>query len=179
MLKVIRLDKKEYRVNRYNNMYYINEALAKAEKIFFMEYIPSRKKLRKHLINIANDALEKKYGKGNFFPVSNKDIKRMERPRKFEIPVNIVDILDIIIKETISNKENFTYRASVGEDDIISQHALANTIYMLRAFKAWLDANDEGVRPECDKYREEVAYVAKRFEEFDELYPGLFNSLFE
>ena len=38
MLKVIRLDKKEYRVNRYNNMYYINEALAKAEKMFFEEF---------------------------------------------------------------------------------------------------------------------------------------------
>ena len=55
---------------------------------------------------------------------------------------------------------------------------LYNTIDSLKNLIVWLEANEVGVRPECDKYRESVSYVKKRLEEFDAAHPHIFNDLF-
>ena len=170
MVKVIRLDKRNYGGPKYNNLFKINNELAIATGMSVFNYIPKRRQLRKHIIAIHNT--------GNCrFPVSHKDIKRMERPNKCEVPVNIIDILEILICEIVCVKNRFNYRAQ--DENIISYHVLENTIEALRDFFAWLDAHPEGDRPECDKYREEVEYVLKRLEAFDIKYPGVFNSLFK
>ena len=170
MLKVIKLDKKEYGREHFNNLFKINNELAVAKDLVAFDYIPKRKSLRKHIMNIHNKKCNCK------FPVSHKDIKRMERPYKCEIPVNIVDILEIIITEIVQHKDKFNYRAQ--DTNIVSEHVLNNTIRTLKLFKAWLDAHENGVRPECDKYREETAYVCQRLEEFNKKYPQVFNDLF-
>lgn len=173
MLKVIRLDKREYGGGKYNNLKKINESLAEAKQQFVFECIPSKKKLRKQIMKKCNER------KTCIVPVSNKDIKRMERAKKCEVPINIVDILEIIITEIINNKDDFEYRAPKNDNSIVSCHALNNTISAIRDFKDWLDAHDGGERPECDKYREEVKYVLKRLDEFNDKYPEIFNALFE
>lgn len=170
MLKVIRLNKKEYNVESLNNLFKIDNELAVAEGLVAFDYIPRRKALRKRIMNLHN-----KNSKCEF-PVSHKDIKRMERPCKCEIPVNIVDVLEIIINEIVQYKSEFNYRAQ--DDYIVSYHILKNTIDTLTIFKGWLDSHEEGVRPECDKYRQEVEYVYNRLKKFNEKYPHIFNELF-
>lgn len=170
MLKVIRLNKKEYHGERFNNLFKIDNELSVAEGLVAFEYIPRRKALRKHIMDLHN--------KNNNceFPVSHKDIKRMERPYKCEIPVNIVDILEIIIAEIVQYKKEFNYRSQ--DNYIVSCHILKNTIDTITIFKAWLDSHDYGIRPECDKYRKETEYVYNRLIAFDKKYPQVFNDLF-
>ena len=170
MLKVIRLDKKEYNGERYNNLFKIDNELALAEGLVAFDYIPRRKALRRRIIDLHNKTYDSE------FPVSHKDIKRMERAYKCEIPINIVDVLEILITEIIQYKKDFNYRAQ--DDYIVSCHILKNTIDSLTIFKAWLNSHAYGIRPECDKYRDEVAYVSRRLEEFDQKYPQVFNELF-
>lgn len=178
MLKVIRLDKKEYEGKKHNNLHEINKELASVKRIFVISNVPSRRKFRKQFVEIANKELRKK-NKNEFFPVSIRDIKRLEYPKKCEIPVNIVDILEILISEINKYKNDITYRATDKENAIISYYILTNTIDSLNIFKSWLKSHEVGERPECDKFREEVKYVAKRLEDFNVSHSQLFNELFD
>ena len=97
----------------------------------------------------------------------------MEKSRKCEVPINIVDILEVIVDEIKNHKQKFNYRAN--DQYIISMHMLYNTIDSLNNFMVWIMAHDEGTRSQCDKYRTEAHYVQKRLSEFDAKHPELFN----
>lgn len=170
MNKVIKLDKQEYLGPKYNNLLIINNELACAMGLIALDYIPLRWNLRQHIMNKCNS------DKQIIFKVSHKDIKRMEKSQRCEVPINIIDILEVIVNEILAHKEQFHYRAN--DNYIISMHMLYNTIDSLKNLIVWLEANEVGVRPECDKYRESVSYVKKRLEEFDAAHPHIFNDLF-
>ena len=170
MNKVIRLDKQEYEGSKYNKLFEINNELARAKGLVTLDYIPLRWSLRHHIIQRCNEK------KDIIAEVSHKDIKRMEKSQKCQVPINIIDILEVIIDEIIKCKKDFNYRAN--DEYIISIHMLYNTIDSLKNLIAWLETHDEGIRPECDKYRDAVLYVKGRLEEFDVAHPELFNELF-
>ena len=170
MNKVIRLDKQEYKGPKYNNLFKINNELACAMGLVVFEYIPLKRSLRRHIIDKCNQ-------KNNIIaPVSHKDIKRLETSQKCEVPINIIDILEVIVDEILIHRKEYNYRSN--DQYIISMHMLNNTIDSLRNLIVWLSDNREGVRPECDKYRESVLYVERRLKEFDAAHPQLFNQLF-
>ena len=161
MIKVVRLDKRQYAGAKYNNMFEINNELAKAKKMLTLDYIPQRYALRRKLIEECN--------KANIIPeVSHKDIKRLEKPIKCQVPINVMDILEVIVKEIIKNKDNFHYRAS--DDYIVSLHMIYNTIESINDFYHWLEAHPNSERAECEKYREEVNYIKAKIKEFDSKY---------
>ena len=171
MKKVIRLDKQEYSGPKYNNLFAINNELARAKELLALDYIPLRRAYRQQIIAKCNQ------NKSIVADVSHKDIKRMEKSRKCEIPINIVDILEVIVDEVKNHKQKFNYRAN--DQYIISMHMLYNTIDILNNFMVWIMAHDEGIRPECYKYSIEACYVQKRLSEFDAKHPELFNELFD
>lgn len=170
MRKVIKIDRRIYNGKQYNNIFKINNELAIAKDKAVFNYIPKRKSLRRDIINLHNSKYKSE------FPVTHRDIKRMERPDKCEIPVNIMSVLEVIITEICLVKTKFSYRAQ--DNSIISCHALEGTVELLNLFDAWLNAHEVGERPECDKYRTEVAYVIQQIKSFDARHPGVFNSLF-
>lgn len=86
--------------------------------------------------------------------------------------------MEILIKEIITYKQNISHRATDKENAIISYYILTNTIDLLNAFKSWLDSHEPGIRPECDKFRDEVDYVLKKLDNFNHLHPEFFNELF-
>ena len=163
--KVIRLDKREYIGPKYNNLFTINNELARAKESLALDYIPLRRAYRQQIIVKCNQ------NKSIVAKVSHKDIKRMEKSRKCEVPINIVDILEVIVDEIKNHKQKFNYRAN--DQYIISMHMLYNTIDSLNNFMVWINAHDEGVRSQCDKYRTEAYYVQKRLSEFDAKNPEL------
>ncbi len=171
MLKVIRFDKNEYQGGEYNNAFKINNELALAEGLSIFDYIPKRKAYRKHIIKLCNS------NPNIVAPVSHKDIKRLERADKCELPINAVDILETLVTEIEKMRDNFNYRAH--DNYIISCHILQYTLEALTNFCMWLDAHEVGVRPECDKFRNEVEYIKERLRKFDEKHSGTFNSIFE
>lgn len=171
MKKVIRLDKQEYSGPKYNNLFTINNELARAKELLALDYIPLRRAYRQQIIAKCNQ------NKSIIAEASHKDIKRMEKSRKCEVPINIVDILEVIVDEIKNHKQKFNYRAS--DQYIISMHMLYNTIDSLNNFMVWIMAHDEGTRSQCDKYRTEAHYVQKRLSEFDAKHPELFNELFD
>lgn len=170
MKKVIKIDKKSVKCKRHNNVFAINGDLARAKDMVAMSYFPKRKEFREYIVNIHANTYPNSPHKA-----SRKDIKRLENPKKYEIPVNIVEILEILVNEVQTNKKKVNYRAN--DNLIISKHMLFCTLKSLNNFAEWLNANPIGLRPENDKYRVEVAYVVKALEEFDQKYNIDFNSL--
>lgn len=170
MKKIIKLDKQEYRGPKYNNLFTINNELASAKELLSLDYIPLRRAYRQQIITKCNQR------KNIVAKASHKDIKRMEKSCKCEVPINIVDILEVIVDEIKNHKQKFNYRAN--DHYIISMHMLYNTIDSLNNFIVWIMEYDEGIRYQCDKYRTEAHYVKKRLSEFDAEHPGLFNELF-
>lgn len=173
MRKVIRLSKRDYSKYIKNNLSTIDDKLAIAEGMAVFNKIPRRRQLRQHFIDLS------KQKSGCPFPISHKDIRRLERPAKCEIPVNIVDILELLVEDLKFYKDKFTYRADATDSSIVSIHILRNTIEQIRVFYQWLKGHMDNPSFENNKYRQEVNYVVKRLREFDSKYPGLFNSLFE
>lgn len=171
MVKVIKIDKETVRCKKHNNLYAINSDLARAKNMIAMMYFPKRKEFMEYIIK-----KHKNMYPDSPYKVSKKDIKRLENPRKYEIPVNIVEILEILVEEVITNKDKVTYRAS--DDEILSKHMIFCTIKSLNNFAAWLAAHPIGERPMNDKYRQEVSYVINALERFDLEYNFDFNSLF-
>lgn len=167
--KVIRFDKCRYKGKKYNHALEINKALALAEGICCFECIPKRRAYRKYIMSLCNRNSSLQY------PVSHKDIKRLECAGKCELPINAVDILEVLIAEIAKMKNNFNYKAQ--DTYIISRHILNYTVESLEDFRLWLRGHKVGEMPECDKFRDEVAYIKKRLDEFDEKHPGIFNSL--
>ena len=125
MSKVIKISKRWYNSSlKYNNIYAINNSLALAEQMSVLGCIPKRKALREHIMAIS---LQRE---GIVAKISHKDIKRMERACKCEIPINIIDILEFIMEEIVAVQELFEYRAK--DDAIVSMHTIGNTIEYVR-----------------------------------------------
>lgn len=168
MYKVIRFDKKNCVVReKYNNFYYMFEKLALAKKMKVLNRIPKKRELRTYLIN--------KYEKNNHeFKLSNKDFKRLERPRKYELPVNVVDILELFLDEVIKNKENFDYKCN--DSEIVSIHMIKNSIDLLNVLIAFLDDPDNS-SAEAQKYAKSVEYVKSKLQNFDQKHNYTINSI--
>ncbi len=173
MLKVIKINKYGFNARRkdINNIVHINNALAVSLNLATINGMPKRKSFRNFII-------DKIQIKPNEHSVSNKDIMRLERPWKFQIPVNIVSILETIVKQIVINKNTFFYRAATNDDRTVSAYALFHTIGQIRALIAYIDTHDLHSRPDIAKYQEEIKYVSDRFAEFDKEYPMIFNNLF-
>lgn len=174
MLKVIKLDKHIFNIKKKenNNIIDINNNLALSLNFTTINRIPKRRAFRSFII--------KETEKGNKkLSVSNKDIKRMECPWKFEIPTNIVSILETIIINVIGNKDSFRYRADDDDKKIVSDFALLHTIEQVRVFIAYINTHDLELNPTVAKYKDEIEYVSKEFQEFDKKYNYIFNKLFE
>lgn len=171
MLKVIRFDKSEYVGERYNNALNINNALAVARGMAVLKCIPKRRAYRKHIMRLCNE-------RPNLpFRVSQKDIKRLECAARCELPVNVIDILEVLVSEIQGAKDKIKYRAQ--DNYIISFHILNQTLNTLEDFRRWLAGHNIGERPMDDKYRDGVDYVKRRLDEFNKQNQGEFNSLFE
>lgn len=167
MNKVIKMDKKMYAGEKYNKLKQINDALAKAENMSIL-CIPLRKQLRKHIIRIHKKRFP------DSFRLSQKDIKRLERPDRCEVSVNTVDVLEILLDEISGNFSQFDYK--VEDDRIVSCHILYNTINALIDFKEWLDAHkDDDEHPENGKYRDSVNYLIERIRDFNANHPETFE----
>lgn len=173
MRKIIKLRKSDFNTKKkdINNIVDINNALSLCLGIKTLLGVPKRKKFRKHIIGIT---------KPETFPVSGKDIRRLECPGKFEIPVNIVDILEKVIEEIKLNRNNFRYRAPENNNQIISDYSLHITLQHLNHFYSIFNDSDYNLEehPETLKYKEEIEYVKKRMIEFNEKYDYIFNDLF-
>lgn len=171
MRKVIKLGKRWYNSNlKYNNIYVINDALALAKGMSVLGHFPKRKALREHII------MKSRRRKGVAAEIRRKDIKRMERACKCEIPINIIDILEIIMEEIVIVRDDFEYRAN--DDAIISMHTLGNTIRYLRFVMDHMHDEEGNILPQFQKYQHEIAHVNRRIQEFDAKYPGVFDSIF-
>lgn len=172
MIKVIRLGKSWYNANlKYNNIHAINDALALAKRMAVFGRFPKRKALREHIIT------KSLHRKGVVVEISHRDIKRMERASKCEIPINIIDILEIVMEEIVIVREFFEYRAK--DDAIISMHTIGNTIEYLRFVMDHMHDEQGEILPQFRKYEQEIAHVNRRIQEFDAKYPGMFNSIFD
>lgn len=157
-----------------NELPEINNALASAHSMVTIFNQIKRKKLRKYIIEQYNSKFPNSMRR-----LSQKQIIALEHPNTLVIPVNIVDILEIIVEDIKSNKSRFHYRADNNNEDIVSMYMVKYTLYALQYFKAWLKAHKDNPRSGCEKYRKESNYISNRLEEFNSRYPGVFNSLFE
>lgn len=168
MYKIIRFDKKNCVVReKYNNFYYMFEKLALAKGMKVLNYIPKKKELRTYLIN--------EYEKNNYeFKLSNKDFKRLERPRKYELPVNVVDVLELFLTEIIRNKTNFNYECN--DSEIVSIHMIKNSIDLLNVLIAFLDDPDNS-NAKAQKYAKSVEYVKNKLQVFDQKHNYTINSI--
>lgn len=172
MNKVIKLDKRWYNSKlKYNNIHAINDALAIAKHMSVFGRFPKRKSLREHIM------LQSTYRKGVIAEVSHKDIKRMERAYKCDIPINIIDILEIIMEEIVLVRTNFKYRAN--DDVIISMHTIGNTIEYLHFVMDHMRDEQGDLLPQFKKYEDEITHVNRRIKEFDDKYPDVFDSIFD
>lgn len=170
MVKVIRLDKREFNFGKkYNNLHDINDAVTEAMGMVGFRDQPKRRMYRAHVIAQAK-------AKVPIFPVTQRDIKRVECPAKCEIPVNIVEILEVVVEDVQNYHNSIEYRAN--DSRIVSEYMLENIVQIIRLFYAWLRNHPLGERPHNDKYRDETAYIIRRLQEFDEDYPGVFDMLF-
>lgn len=170
MIKVIRLNKREYNMGKtFNNLHDINDAAATAKGMVGFRNQIKRRMYRNFLIN-------KSKIKVPIFPVTHRDIKRIECPGKCEIPVNIVEILEVVVEDVRANHEIINYEAN--DDRIISEYMLENIVLLIKLFNEWLRIYPEGEQPCNDKYRRETAYIVRRLGEFNQKYPGTFDSLF-
>lgn len=179
MLKVIRVSRTGIKIKRTdkNNIYYVDNDLA-IELGFQTRFNMTRKKMfRNYIIEKSEKDNTNKSPK---YPISRRDIKRIENPGKMEIPVNIVDILETIIL-TITDKEGvkLSYRAPEDNDQIVSEFLLEKTLLLLEQFYCLLNDEDEESHPEREKYRESIIYVKNRLEEFDSKYGFSFNEFFK
>lgn len=171
MIKVIRLGKRWYNASlKYNNIYAINDALALAKRMAVFGRMPRRKALREYIIKRSLRH------EGVVTEISHRDIKRMERAYKCEIPINIIDILEIIMEEIVIVREFFEYRAK--DDAIISMHTIGNTIEYLRFVMDHMHDEQGEILPQFKKYEQEIAHVNRRIQEFDAKYLGVFDSIF-
>lgn len=173
MRKVIKLSKREYRNYMENNLSEIDDKLAIAEGMAVFNKIPKRKKLRRHFIDLSKRKADCP------FPISHKDIRRLEKPSKCEVPVNIVDILELLVDDINIYRDSFTYRARPYDKSIVSVHILRCTIEQITMFRSWLKDHLDDQNYANNKYRDEINYVAGRLKKFDAEYPGVFNTLFE
>ena len=168
MYKIIRFDKKNCIVReKYNNFYYMFEKLALAKGMKVLNYIPKKRELRTYLID--------EYEKNNYeFKLSNKDFKRLERPRKYELPVNVVDVLELFLTEIIRNKTNFDYECN--DSEIVSIHMIKNSIDLLNVLIAFLDDPDNS-NDKAQKYAKSVEYVKNKLQVFDQNHNYTINSI--
>ena len=173
MNKVIRLgnNKQEYNLKKYNNAYKIHSDLAIAKGLSVLNKYPMRRKLRIELVKKCN-----KNQKG-IFKVSQKDFKRIEQAYKSELPVVLIDIMEVLYDELIKFKNKTKYRAP--NDNVkILKFAIDQTHQILDVYKAWLAAHGENEDSEKNKYRKEMEYLEKRIDEFNKKHPGGYNDIF-
>lgn len=111
------------------------------------------------------------------YNVSHKDIKRLECAQKCELPITVVDILEVLVNEITNVKGKMNYIAN--DDYIISAHILNQTLDFLKSFFLGFTSTSISNRSENKKYITELNYVKNRFDEFNKLHPGTFNSLLQ
>lgn len=78
MNKVIKLDKASVKCKKHNNIYAINEDLARVNGMVSMCYFPKRKEIREYIVKVHLNTYN-----NSPYKVSKKDIKRLENPRKY------------------------------------------------------------------------------------------------
>lgn len=173
-------------IPKYNNLLAVNDALAKARDLTTCIDKPRRRAYQEMIIYLSRTRYRDDMDSA--VPISKKDIRRLERPGRGKIPVNIFDILEIIVRELAVEGQlehsKFEYPNLERCDTIISEYLVRNSIALVTAL--WntillIEADAAGEHPPVEnlKYRDAAAYVLSRLEDFDNRHPGYFSSLFK
>lgn len=158
------------RKNAKNRLYEINDALAEALNLKTKTNQIKRRALRAYIIDKFSSV-------DNSIFISHKDIKRLENPGRFEIPLSMIKILKLILSIIKQNKD-FEYRADRSNTQIIIRYILDITIQHIENLY-WHIKTRTDYSPEIIKYKDDICKLINEINEFNEENPGIFNNLFD